>query len=239
MSFTSDVKKELTSNFSTTGALLALVRMNGSLGIFGKLTLSITTENAGTAKYIYQMLQDLFEIRAEIHVHQKTTLSKNRVYTVFIDHQVDELLDELSLADSLLLDNGVPEFVKNDLLIQRDYLRGAFLSSGSLHNPEKGEYQLSLANVYQEHAEDLQQLFKNFELNAKIIERKNRYIIYLSKAEEIMDFLTLIGAMQARLKFEDAKMIREMRGLANRQSNFEFANIGKTVSEAQEAIDAI
>ncbi|CAM3040090.1 DNA-binding protein WhiA [Lactococcus hircilactis] len=239
MSFTSDVKKELTSNFSTTGALLALVRMNGSLGIFGKLTLSITTENAGTAKYIYQMLQDLFEIRAEIHVHQKTTLSKNRVYTVFIDHQVDELLDELSLADSLLLDNGVPEFVKNDLLIQRDYLRGAFLSSGSLHNPEKGEYQLSLANVYQEHAEDLQELFKNFELNAKIIERKNRYILYLSKAEEIMDFLTLIGAMQARLKFEDAKMIREMRGLANRQSNFESANIGKTVSAAQEAIDAI
>ncbi len=71
MSFTSDVKKELTANFSTTGALLALVRMNGSIGIFGKLTLSITTENAGTAKYIYKMLQDLYEIRAEIHVHQK------------------------------------------------------------------------------------------------------------------------------------------------------------------------
>ncbi|MQW23818.1 MULTISPECIES: DNA-binding protein WhiA [unclassified Lactococcus] len=239
MSFTSDVKKELTANFSTTGALLALVRMNGSISIFGKLTLSITTENAGTAKCIYQMLLDLFEIRAEIHVHQKTTLSKNRVYTVFIEDNVNDLLDELSLADSLLLDNGVPLFVKNDPLIQRDYLRGAFLSSGSLHNPEKGEYQLSIANVYQEHAEDLQEIFHNFGLNAKIIERKNRYILYLSKAEEIMDFLTLIGAMQARLKFEDAKMIREMRGLANRQSNFESANINKTVLAAQEAIEAI
>lgn len=47
----------------------------------------------------------------------------------------------------------------NDRLIQRDYLRGAFLSSGSLHNPEKGEYQLSIANVYQEHAEDLQKKY--------------------------------------------------------------------------------
>ncbi len=82
-------------------------------------------------------------------------------------------------------------------------------------------------------------IFQNFELNAKIIERKNRYILYLTKAEDIMDFLTLIGAMQARLKFEDAKMIREMRGLANRQSNFESANISKTVLAAQEAIDAI
>ncbi|MDU3959030.1 MAG: DNA-binding protein WhiA, partial [Lactococcus lactis] len=75
MSFTSDVKKELTRNLATTGALLALVRMNGSVGIFNGLTLSITTENAGTAKYIYQMLQELYEIHAEIRVHQKTTLS--------------------------------------------------------------------------------------------------------------------------------------------------------------------
>ncbi len=239
MSFTSDVKKELTQNFATTGTLLALVRMNGSINIFGGLTLSIATENAGTAKYIYKMLLELYEIRAEIRVHQKTTLSKNRVYTVFIDEGAGELLDELSLADSLLLDNGVPEFVKNDELMNRDYLRGAFLSAGTLHNPEKGEYQLSIANVYQEHAEDLRDIFKSFELNARIIERKNRWILYLSKAEEIMDFLTLIGAMQARLKFEDAKMIREMRGLANRQSNFENANIAKAVAASQETINAI
>lgn len=239
MSFTSDVKKELTRNLATTGALLALVRMNGSVGIFNGLTLSITTENAGTAKYIYQMLQELYEIHAKIRVHQKTTLSKNRVYTVFITEGAGELLDELSLADSLMLDNGVPEFVKNDEFIKKDYLRGAFLSAGALHNPEKGEYQLSIANVYQEHAEDLQEIFRDFGLNARVIERKNRWILYLSKAEEIMDFLTLIGAMKARLKFEEAKIMREMRGLANRQSNFENANIAKSVMAAQEAIDAI
>ncbi|AYG00482.1 DNA-binding protein WhiA [Lactococcus allomyrinae] len=239
MSFTSDVKKELTRNFATTGTLLALVRMNGSVGISGGLTLSIATENAGTAKYIYQMLLELYEIRAEIRVHQKTTLSKNRVYTVFIEDGATDLLDELSLAEALMLDNGVPDFVKNDNLMSRDYLRGAFLSSGSLHNPEKGEYQLSISNVYQEHAEDLQEIFRKFELNARVIERKNRWILYLSKAEEIMDFLTLIGAMQARLKFEDAKMIREMRGLANRQSNFENANIAKSVAASQEVIEAI
>ena len=239
MSFTSDVKKELTRNLATTGTLLALVRMNGSVGIFGRLTLSITTENAGTAKYIYQMLLELYEIRAEIRVHQKTTLSKNRVYTVFVQEGAEELLDELSLADSLMLENGVPKFVKNDEFIKKDYLRGAFLSAGALHNPEKGDYQLSIASVYQEHAEDLQEIFHDFDLNARVIERKNRWILYLSKAEEIMDFLTLIGAMKARLQFEEAKIMREMRGLANRQSNFESANIAKSVSAAQEAIEAI
>lgn len=239
MSFTSEVKKELTQHLATIGTLLALVRMNGSLGITNGLTLSVTTENAGTAKYIYQMLLKLYAIKAEIHVHQKTTLSKNRVYTVFVGEGASKLLDELKLADSLLLDNGVPKFVMTMKAIQRDYLRGAFLSSGTLHNPEKGEYQLSIANVYQEHAENLQEIFKNFSLNARVIERKNRYILYLSKADEIMDFLTLIGAVQARLQFEEAKMIREMRGLANRQSNFENANIAKSVSAAQESITAI
>lgn len=239
MSFSSDIKKELTGLPADKMTLLALIRMNGVLGISSGLNLSVNTENAATAKYIYQMLLDFYDLRAEIRVHQKTTLSKNRVYNVFLDEQVNELLDELKLADSLMLDSGVPDYVKAERAQQPAYLRGAFLGNGSIHNPESGEYQLSLANVYQEHAEDLQEIFRNFNLNARVIERKNRYILYLSKAEEIMDFLTLIGAMQARLKFEEAKIMREMRGLANRQSNFENANINKTVSAAQEAILAI
>ncbi|GBG96643.1 DNA-binding protein WhiA [Lactococcus termiticola] len=239
MSFSSDIKKELTSLPASKTSLLALIRMNGSLGISGQLTLSIQTENAAIAKYIYQMLQDFYDVKGEIRVHQKTTLSKNRVYQVFLDENVNQLLDELQLADSLMLETGLPASVKADVKLQPEYLRGAFLSNGSIHNPESGEYQLSIASVYQEHAEELQAVFMNFDLNAKVIARKNRYILYLTKAEEIMDFLTLIGAMQARLKFEEAKMMREMRGLANRQSNFENANINKTVSAAQEAIEAI
>jgi len=239
MSFSSEVKKELTSLPASKTSLLALIRMNGSLGISGQLTLSIQTENAAIAKYIYQMLQDFYGVKGEIRVHQKTTLSKNRVYNVYLDENVNQLLDELQLADSLMLETGLPASVKADRNLQPDYLRGAFLSNGSIHNPDSGEYQLSISNVYQEHAEELQELFQAFGMNAKVIARKNRFILYLTKAEEIIDFLSLIGSHQARFKFEEAKMMREMRGLANRRSNFEAANIGKTVSAAQEAIEAI
>lgn len=101
--------------------------MNGSLGISGGLTLSLSTENAATAKYIYQMLLEIYQIRAEIRVHQKTTLSKNRVYTVFIEDKVNELLNELQLSDSLMfLDSGIPESVKYDQQAQEDYMRGLF-----------------------------------------------------------------------------------------------------------------
>ena len=239
MSFSSDIKKELTGEKVSEGTLLALIRMNGSLTISSNLTLAVTTENAAIAQYIYKSLLQIYDIKAEIRVHQKTTLSKNRVYTVLIEENVSELLNELHLADSLMLDSGVPEFVKSDEQLKREYLSGAFLAAGTVKNPEKGEYQLSIYSVYQEHAEDLQAIFEDYQLSARVIARKNRYLLYLSKSEEIMDFLTLIGANQARLRFENAKIYREMRGLANRQSNFENANIEKTVSAAQDTISAI
>ena len=62
MSFTSEIKKELTSQKASRGTLLALIRMNGALGISGGLTLSLSTENAATAKYIYQMLLEIYQI---------------------------------------------------------------------------------------------------------------------------------------------------------------------------------
>ncbi|MDR0199949.1 MAG: DNA-binding protein WhiA [Streptococcaceae bacterium] len=239
MTFTSDIKKELTLLPPTTGALLALIRLRGSLGLSGGLTLSITTENAATAQYIYKSLEELYAIRAEIRVAQKDNLAKNRSYSVFIEEEAENLLDELSLADSLMLEHGVPKLILNgEPHMQQDYLRGTFLAAGSLANPEKA-YQLELASTYDEHAEGLQALVAQFNLHAHLSNHKNRSLLYLTRAEEISDFLTLIGAMQARLRFEDIKMLREMRGLANRQSNFETANITKTVQASQDVISAI
>lgn len=239
MSFTSDIKKELTKLPSSTGTLLALIQMNGALGISGNLTLSVITENAATAQYIYKMLRELYNVQADLRYYQKENLDKNRVYNIYINENVNDLLDELSLADTLMLDNGVPDFIWVDKNIQKDYLRGAFLSTGSISNPEKGNYSLEIKSLYQEHSEDLVQIGQDFGLHPKLMKHKNRYVFYLIRAEEIMDFLTLIGAMHARLRFEDAKIVREMRGLANRQSNFETANISKTVMAAQNIIFVI
>ena len=135
MSFSADVKKELTQLKVTDGVIIALIRMNGVLGISNGLTLSVTTENATTARFIYATLSEAYAIKSEIKTHQKTTLSKNRVYTLKIKDNVSEVLDHFELADSLLLDHGVPDSVKFDEKKAIGYLRGAFLSSGSVTNP--------------------------------------------------------------------------------------------------------
>ena len=239
MSFSTEVKKELTELPVSDGVLIALLRMNGVLGISGGLTLSVTTENARTARFIYATLSESYQIKSEIKTHQKTTLSTNRVYTILIQDDVADILDRFELADSLLLDHGVPDSVKFDEKMAVGYLRGAFLSSGSMTNPEKGKYHLEIASFYDEHASDLQALLANFGIVSKVIVRKSKTITYLSNSEMILDLLSLIGANGARFKLEDAKIVREMRNMANRQTNFEAANIGKTVNAAQTVIEAI
>ncbi|WEV61043.1 DNA-binding protein WhiA [Streptococcaceae bacterium ESL0729] len=239
MSFSTEVKKELTSLDNSPVVLMALIRMNGSLGLARELTLSISTENATTARYTYNLFMKLYQIKSEIKTQQKTTLSKNRIYTVYIDKNVNSLLDDLDLADGLLLDNGIPGSIKYDDKKSILYLRGVFLSNGNISDPESGKYHLELSSVYQEHAEDLKEVLENLGFNARLHERKNRYIVYLTSSEQIMDFLTMIGAISARLRYENAKIIKEMRNQANRRANFETANLGKTVNASYDMIEKI
>ena len=69
-------------------------------------------------------------------------------------------------------------------------------------------------------------------LNARTLERKKGYITYLKEAEKIADFLSLVGAVQAMLRFEDVRIIRDMRNSVNRLVNCETANLNKTISAA-------
>ena len=100
MSFTVRVKEELLSlkRFEKS-ELAAIIKMSGSLGIsMGGLTLSVTTENAKIARHIYELLHHFYEAKSDIRHHQKTNLKKNRVYTVFLDEKVEEILADLHLV---------------------------------------------------------------------------------------------------------------------------------------------
>src|SRR5690606_10766526 len=122
---------------------------------------------------------------------------------------------------------------------KRAYLRGAFLASGSVNNPEGSSYHLEIATNLEEHAKALCELANYFELNARSIERKKGFILYLKEGEKIIEFLNLIGAHQALFKFEDVRIMRDMRNSVNRIVNCETANLNKTISASMRQIDNI
>ncbi|OWC28443.1 DNA-binding protein WhiA, partial [Escherichia coli] len=105
--------------------------------------------------------------------------------------------------------------------------------------PESGKYQLEIYSVYLDHAQDLAQLMQKFMLDAKTIEHKSGAVTYVQKAEDIMDFLIIIGAMSCKEDFEAIKLLREARNDINRANNAETANIAKTISASMKTINNI
>ncbi|VTT24760.1 DNA-binding protein WhiA [Streptococcus gordonii] len=242
MSFTVKVKEELLGlGTESKSELAAIMKMSGSLGIASQgLTLSITTENAKIARHIYELLLSFYQVKSDIRHHQKTNLRKNRVYTVFLDEKVEDILSDLHLADAFFgIQEGIDPLILSDDEASRAYLRGAFLSNGSMRDPESGKYQLEIVSVYLDHAQGLASLMQRFLLDAKTIERKKGAVTYLQRAEDIMDFLIVVGAMEAMAEFEAVKILRETRNDLNRANNAETANIARTVTASMKTINNI
>ncbi|KTF20581.1 DNA-binding protein WhiA [Streptococcus gordonii] len=242
MSFTVKVKEELLGlGTESKSELAAIMKMSGSLGIASQgLTLSITTENAKIARHIYELLLSFYQVKSDIRHHQKTNLRKNRVYTVFLDEKVEDILSDLHLADAFFgIQEGIDPLILSDDEASRAYLRGAFLSNGSMRDPESGKYQLEIVSVYLDHAQGLASLMQRFLLDAKTIERKKGAVTYLQRAEDIMDFLIVVGAMEAMAEFETVKILRETRNDLNRANNAETANIARTVTASMKTINNI
>ena len=81
-------------------------------------------------------------------------------------------------------------------------------------------------------------LLKN-EIRAKIIHRKQSFVVYLNEGDSISNLLALIGAYSAVLNFENVRVLKEMRNNVNRAVNCETANINKTVNAAMAQLESI
>jgi len=245
MSFASETKKELTNievkDCCGKAELSALIQMNGTLSFSNqKLVVIIQTENAAIARRIYTLIKRYFDIPVELLVRKKMRLKKNNVYIVRISNKGKEVLEDLSiLTEGFVFTHEIsPELVKKKCC-KRSYLRGAFLAGGSVNNPETSSYHLEITSLYKEHIQALCELMNTFGLNSKILERKKGYITYLKEAEKITEFLNIIGAHSALLRFEDIRIVRDMRNSVNRLVNCETANLNKTIGAALRQVENI
>lgn len=121
---------------------------------------------------------------------------------------------------------------------KRAFLRGAFLASGSISDPQKS-YHFEIVCQEQSQAQLLQELYHAFELDAKIVQRKKYYIVYLKEGAQIVDALNVMGAYVALMNLENVRIFKEMRGSVNRIVNCETANINKVVGAACRQVEDI
>jgi DNA-binding protein WhiA len=245
VSFAAETKKELTliesAECCEIAELSALIRMNGAVQLSSqRVVLDISTENAAIARRIYSLIKKTFKIHTELLVRKKMRLKKNNVYIVRIPNQVQEVLSQLHIvSEGFQFATRIDKSLIKNNCCKRAYLRGAFMAGGSVNNPEGSSYHLEIASLYEEHCQSLVQLANRFDLNARCIERKKGFVFYIKEGEKIIEFLSLIGAHQALLRFEDVRIMKDMRNSVNRIVNCETANLNKTIGAAVRQLDNI
>ena len=245
VSFATQVKEELVSNVYESkdrlrALLSAYIRINGHISFKrGETIIILQSENAKVAKFIYLSLKNLYNANCRIEFKQKTTLKKKISYEIIVDSLGQLIIDDLEI--SFLEGKISKNIVKNDDSIS-GYLAGAFIASGSVNSPETSNYHLEISLNNENYAKWMLHLFsryKNTNIEPKIIKRREKYVIYVKKSDQIAEFLIMIGATSSCLEFENYRVNRDFANQANRLANFDTSNMKKTVAAANRQVKQI
>lgn len=246
MSFSGMVKEELSRQISTARHC-RIAEIAALLSACGKMTaagiLRFQTENDAVVRKYFTLLQKTFNIETEIATRESRQMKKGNVYYVEITDpgQVETVLQGTKL--SVNEGDGETLYTENALLTQqscckRAFIRGAFLASGSISDPEKG-YHFEIVTQDERKATHLQEIICSFQIDAKIVLRKKSYVVYVKEGAQIVDMLAIMEANVALMNLENIRILKEMRNSVNRKVNCETANINKTVNAAVKQIEDI
>lgn len=244
MSFTSDVKHEISQlnlkKCCKKAELSALIKLCSTLNITNSgLNLLIKSENATIAKRIWSLLRELYDVETSLSVVKKMNLKKNNIYNIRVLNKVKDILLDLCLYSNRgLLDVPLGKIVLKECCAKA-YLAGAFMASGSVNAPQKTNYHLEISTNSFEHAQFIIKLMERFNLPSKNIVRRGNHVVYLKAADKIADFLKVIGAFNALMKYEDIRIGRDFKNSLVRLDNCEVANEMKTMKAAKNQLDDI
>ncbi|NMA94458.1 MAG: DNA-binding protein WhiA [Clostridiales bacterium] len=252
MSFSYRTKSEL-CRISTdkkdvmVAELAGIIHSSGIIQIsgLGKYSLKLSTENAPLARKIFALIKKLYNINAEIAVRKNIRLRKNNNYLLIVPSSKDTkqiLLDTHSISTDHEGNVDLYRGIHRQLVHNRDfkmaYLRGAFLGSGSMSDPEK-MYHLEFVTHRKYYGQELCALINSLGLQSKTIERKNTYVVYMKEGEHIVTLLNMMGAHSALLDFENIRVYKDVRNNINRIVNCETANLAKTINASMRQIENI
>ena len=229
MSCSGKIKEALAQHYAKArhcnlAELSALVHMSGSFEKdgYGRCILKLHTENDGVARKCFTLLGKTFNISTDIAIRRNTAKGSCSYY---IRAKGEELL-------------AVENVIVQAVCCKRAYIRGAFIASGSMSDPDKS-YHFEIVCGTLKQAEYLRNMINSFEMDAKIVKRKKSYVVYLKEGSQIVDILNIMEAHVALLELENVRIMKEMRNTVNRKVNCETANINKTVSASVRQMEDI
>lgn len=250
MSFSSQVKEELAAVIPQARHC-RLAELAAILGICGDIYttdegahyIQILSEHSYVVSKSQALIKKSFDYESEVLVrYNRAAKSKTYILTVNQSAVAVKILLSTRIMDvdgSINSDMALVNTVGiSNMCCKRAFLRGAFLTSGSISDPEK-YYHLEIAALGINKAKQLMDSINSFELDARIVERRHSQIVYLKEGSQIADMLNIMGAHTSLLELENVRVIKEVRNFINRKVNCETANLNKTVNAAFKQITDI
>ena len=234
MSFSSEVKEEISKITNLAN------KQSVKFELLGYLASSNVTIEKNKLK---------FSTESEYNINRFSKLLNNLLYTNYQIEVIGKLFcitvnrpesEEVTYEETAIILNEykIKEQLKNQELLEKAFIRGAFLGGGSINNPQN-TYHLEILLSSSKNVKLILEILEKYNILFKNIEKKKGYAIYTKDGDEISKFLALIGANSAVLKFEDIRVYRDMRNNVNRKVNCETANLNKTINAAVKQIEAI
>lgn len=235
MSFSSNVKEELSK--------LATLKHKQSVKaeIIGYLitnNVSIDEKNIKFSTESEYNINRFSKLLSNLNIMDYGIDIQGKIYTISLRRC--NLQEKVNLKDEdLFLKNNiyVNMHLKDEICV-KSIVRGAFLGGGSINNPEN-KYHLEIAFPLEENAKYIANILKNYEIECKILNKSHSYSLYSKEGETISNLLAFIGASSSVLKFEEIRVVRDMRNNVNRLVNCETANLNKTINASLKQIEDI
>ena len=230
-SFTTQIKDEIskveTNKLESLSELCSFLKYNDSIDE----SILIKTENPSVARRMFNLLKRIYGVNIKLTIRTQKKFLVKKIYLLQVTKKVNTI--------KLDVDNIYKNILSFSDEEQVSFLKGVFLATGSINDPAKSKYHLEFLIDNEGYAKIVDKLLKHFRFSSKILKREKGYMVYLKQAEEISDFIKLIGAINALFYFEDIRIYRDHKNMVNRLNNCEQANVEKSMKTCNEQIENI
>ena len=231
LTFTTQIKDELTKELSNSldelTSLCVYLKYNSTIDE----SIKVHTENASVARLIFKNLKQFYNV--EIHLICRTIkrFKKRNIYILEIKNKKEIILNDIDNTINNILEGSKEEKIA--------FIKGIFLSCGSINDPKKNMYHLEFLVKEEKDAKLINRILHSLKFDSKILKREYEYMIYIKKSEQISDFIKYLGAINALFYFEDIRIYKDHKNMVNRLNNCEQANLEKSLKNSQVVINNI
>lgn len=229
MSFSSEVKENLSKINNLKNKEEVKYELIGYLisnnASCNKNKIMYTTSNEHNINRFSKLISNINILDFKIELKgNKYTITLPKINNI---QEIEYIEDNIQIEEMQISEN-----------LKKALIRGTFLGGGSVNNPEK-KYHMEVILSTIKNTQIVKQILLEQNIQTKELTRENSSSLYIKEGEQISRYFAFIGANTTVLKFEEIRVIRDMKNNINRKVNCETANITKTVNASVKQIEAI